>query len=74
MSTQSQGNQGAQRTDERDINAARREGTALGRPAKTVLEDPRVKVLLLLLGQAQARIGNALQDVVVVLRRPEDAW
>ena len=61
-------------TDEGNVNTAGGEGTTFSCPAKTVLENPCVEVLLLLLSQTERWVGDALQDVVVVLRRPEDRW
>lgn len=63
-----------ERTDEGDIDAAWCEGPALGRPAQAVLEDPLVELVLRILGEAQIQVRDALQDVVVVLRRAEDRW
>ena len=53
--------------DECNVHTAFREWTALGSPAKTVLEDPRIEVVPCLLGEAEAGVCNALEDVVVVL-------
>ena len=61
------------RTDEADINATRGERTALCSPAESVLGDPRVESILLLLSEAQIRSCDALEDVVVVLGDAEDA-
>lgn len=61
-------------TDESDITPTGCKWATLSRPAKTVLENPRVKVFLLFLGQAEARICHALENVVVVLRCPEYRW
>ena len=64
---------GGRLTDEGNVNAARGERATLGGPAQTVLEDPGIEVVLRLLRQAEVGVRNALEDVVVVLRRPEDA-
>lgn len=60
-------------TNEGDIHSARRKGTALGSPSQTVLENPGVELIFSLLRQAKVRSGDALKNVVVVLRCPEDA-
>ena len=60
-------------TDEGNVNAARGQWAAFGGPSETVLEDPGVEVVLCLLGKTQARVCDTLEDVVVVLRRPENA-
>jgi hypothetical protein len=61
------------RTYESDIHATGGKGTAFGCPAQAVLEDPRVKVLLSSFCEAEIGVGNALKDIVVVLRRAENA-
>jgi len=63
-------------TNESDINTAWGKGTALSGPSETVLENPGIESGLGLRSQPQVWICNTLEDVVVVLRRPEDgrAW
>lgn len=60
-------------TNEGNVHSSGRKGTALGSPSQTVLENPSVELILGLLGQAKAGIGDALENVVVVLGRPKDA-
>ena len=63
-------------TNESDIDTAWGEGAALGGPSEAVLENPGVESGLCLGSQPQVWIRNTLEDVVVVLCRPEDgrAW
>ena len=61
-------------TDESDINTAFSEGSTLSSPPETVLENPGIESGLGLGSQPQVWIRDALEDVVVVLRRPEDSW
>ena len=63
-------------TDESDIDTAWGKGAALSGPSEPIPENPGVESGLGLVGQPQVRIRNTLEDVVVVLRRPEDgrAW
>ena len=61
-------------TNERDVYATRRKRSALCGPAQAVLEDPSIERVLLLLGEAQAGVSDALKNVVVVLRRAEHRW
>lgn len=58
--------------DEGNVNTTWGKRTALCRPSQTVLQDPSVKVVLLLLRKTKAGIGNTLQDIVVVLGCPEN--
>ena len=62
------------RTDECDINTTWCKGTTLRSPAKAVLSDPRVEVVLRLLRETKVGRSDTLQDVVVVLRGPEYRW
>ena len=59
-------------TNESDIDTTWGKGATLGGPSETVLENPGVKSGLCLRSQPQVWIRNTLEDVVVVLRRPED--
>lgn len=59
-------------TDEGNVNTTWCQWTAFCCPSQTVLQDPSVKVVLLLLRETKAGIGNALQDIVVVLGCPEN--
>ena len=47
--------------------------TTLGGPSETVLEDPGVEVLHCVFGETEVGVGDALEDVVVVLGCPENA-
>jgi hypothetical protein len=62
------------RTDESDVNATRSKRATLSCPPETVLENPRVKVILGFLGKSEIRRSNSLKNVVVVLGRAEHAW
>ena len=59
-------------TNESDIDTTCGKGAALGGPSETVLENPGVYNGLCLRSQPQVWIRNTLEDVVVVLRSPED--
>jgi hypothetical protein len=48
------------RTDKCYINATSCKRTTLGRPPQTVLENPCVKPVLLLLGKTKSGCGDAL--------------
>ena len=61
------------RTNECDVNTTWCKGTTLRSPAKAILGDPRVEVVLRLLRETKVGGSDTLQDVVVVLRRTEDA-
>ena len=61
-------------TDESDIDTAWGKGAALGGPSETVLENPGIESGLGLGSQPQVWIRNTLEDIVVVLRGPEDGW
>lgn len=63
-----------ERTDEDDIDATRCERAALSCPAETVLENPRVEVVLCVLCEAQRGVSNTLEDVVVVFGGSEHRW
>ena len=58
-------------TDESNVDTTGSQGAALAGPSEAVLENPRVKVVLGLLGETQTRVGDALKNVVVVLRNSE---
>ena len=61
-------------TDEGNIDTTRSEWPTIGGPSQTVLQDPGVELCLCFVRKAQIGSRNALQDVVVVLRRTEYAW
>jgi hypothetical protein len=59
-------------TNESDIDTTLGEWAPLGGPSETVLENPGIESSLCLSSQPQIWIRNTLEDVVVVLRGPED--
>jgi len=61
-------------TDEGNIDATWSERPTLRRPSQPVLLDPRVELIFGYLGEAEIGWRNSLQNIVVVLRRAEDAW
>ena len=61
------------RTNERNVDAPTCERAALSCPTQSILEDPSVKVIFGFLSESKVGRGNALQYIVVVLGRSEDA-
>jgi len=60
------------RTDESYIYTTARERASVSCPAQPVLLDPGIKVVFGLLSETKGGRCDALQNIVVVLRRPED--
>ena len=60
-------------TNECDVNTTWCKGATLRSPAKAVLSDPCVEVVLRLLRETKVGRSDTLKNVVVVLRRTEDA-
>lgn len=60
------------RTNEGNVHTTRSKRTTLCSPSQTVLENPGIKVVLLVLGETQTGICDTLEDVVVVLGCPEN--
>ena len=61
-------------TYERDIYTTGCERSAFCGPAEAILENPAIKILLCLVCKTKVWSSDALENVVVVLGRPEDAW
>lgn len=61
-------------TDERDINTTRCQWATFRGPAQAVLEDPGIEIIFGVPGEAQVGRGHTLEDVVIVLCRPEHGW
>lgn len=62
------------RTNKGNIDTAFSQRPALRGPSQSVLQNPRIEIILRLLRKAEVGGGDALKDVVVVLCRPEDGW
>jgi hypothetical protein len=73
MSSPFWGAQTLQLTNEDNIDTTRCKGTALSRPSQPIFKNPGVKTVLVFLGETKVRLCDALQDVVVVFGRAEDA-
>jgi hypothetical protein len=48
-------------------------GTAFRGPTETIFENPRIEILLCLIRKTKVGMSDALENVVIVLGRPEDA-
>lgn len=60
-------------TNECDVNPSSGKRSALCGPTETVFEDPGIKIIFGILGQAKIRWSDTLQDIVVVLGCSEHA-